>query len=38
MNKTLKYIVLLTFACLVGKSYAQKLKSEVFSLLNMDYP
>lgn len=38
MNKTLKYIVLLTFACLVGKGYAQELKSEVFSLLNLDYP
>lgn len=33
MNKTLKYIVLLTFACFVGKGYAQELKSEVFSLL-----
>ena len=32
MNKTLKYIVLLTFACFVGKGYAQELKSEVFSL------
>ena len=31
MNKTLKYIVLLTFACFVGKGYAQELKSEVFS-------
>ena len=38
MNKTLKYIVLLTFACFVGKGYAQELKSEVFSLLNLDYP
>ena len=28
MNKTLKYIVLLTFACFVGKGYAQELKSE----------
>lgn len=26
MNKTLKYIVLLTFACFVGKGYAQELK------------
>ena len=38
MNKTLKYIVLLTFACFVGKGYAQELKSEVFSLLNLDHP
>ena len=38
MNKTLKYIVLLTFACFVGKGYAQELKSEVFSLLTLDYP
>ena len=38
MNKTLKYIVLLTFDCFVGKGYAQELKSEVFSLLNLDYP
>ena len=35
MNKTLKYIVLLTFACFVGQGYAQELKSEVFSLLKM---
>ena len=38
MNKTIKYIVLLAFACFVGKGYAQELKSEVFSLLNLDYP
>lgn len=38
MNKTLKYIVLLTFACFVGKGYAQELKSEVFSLLNLTTP
>ena len=25
MNKTLKYIVLLTFACFVGQGYAQEL-------------
>ena len=38
MNKTMKYIVLLTFACFVAKGYAQELKSEVFSVLNLDYP
>ena len=38
MNKTLKYIVLLAIACFVSKGYAQELKSEVFSLLNLDYP
>ncbi len=38
MNKTLKYIVLLTFAYLVNKRLCQELKSEVFSLLNLDYP
>lgn len=38
MNKTLKYIVLLTFACFVGKGYAQELKSEVFSLLKPGLP
>ena len=38
MNKTLKYIVLLAIACFVGKASAQELKSEVFSLLNLDYP
>ena len=37
MNKTLKYIVLLAIACFVGKASAQELKSEVFSLLNLDY-
>lgn len=26
MNKTLKYIVLLTFACFVGKGYAQEVE------------
>ena len=38
MNKTLKYIVLLAIACFVSKGYAQELKREVFSLLNLDYP
>ena len=38
MNKTLKYIVLLAIACFVGRASAQELKSEVFSLLNLDYP
>ena len=38
MNKTLKYIILLAIACFVSKGYAQELKSEVFSLLNLDYP
>ena len=38
MNKTLKYIVLLAIACFVGKASAQELKSEVFSILNLDYP
>ena len=38
MNKTLKYIILLAIACFVSKGYAQELKNEVFSLLNLDYP
>ena len=38
MNKTFKYIVLLALACFVGKANAQELKTEVFSLLNLDYP
>ena len=38
MNKTLKYIILLAIACFVSKGYAQELKSEAFSLLNLDYP
>ena len=38
MNKTFKYIVLLVLACFVGKANAQELKTEVFSLLNLDYP
>ena len=37
MNKTFKYIVLLALACFVGKANAQELKTEVFSLLNLDY-
>ena len=38
MNKTFKYIILLALACFVGKANAQELKTEVFSLLNLDYP
>lgn len=38
MNKTLKYIILLAVACFAGTANAQELKSEVFSLLNLDYP
>lgn len=38
MNKTFKYIVLLALACFVGKANAQELKTEVFSLLNLDHP
>ena len=38
MNKTFKYIVLLALACFVGRANAQELKTEVFSLLNLDYP
>ena len=36
MNKTFKYIVLLALACFVGKANALELKTEVFSLLNLD--
>ena len=38
MNKNVKYILLLTLACFIGKVNAQELKNEVFSLLNLDYP
>lgn len=38
MNKITKYVALLIFACFVGKGYAQELKSEIFTLLNLDYP
>lgn len=38
MNKTFKIIILLTLACFAGKANAQELKSEVFSLLNLNYP
>lgn len=38
MNKILKNIFLLAVLCLVSKANAQELKSEVFSLLNLDYP
>ena len=38
MNKILKYILLLAIACFAGKASAQELKSEVFSILNLDYP
>ena len=36
MNKTLKNIVLLTYACFVGKRYAQELQSKEIKLLNLD--
>lgn len=38
MNKTIKCIALLFIACFVSSANAQELKSEVFSLLNLDYP
>lgn len=38
MNKSIKYIALLIVACFVSNGYAQELKSEVFTLLNLDYP
>ncbi|GAE85071.1 phenylalanyl-tRNA synthetase [Bacteroides reticulotermitis JCM 10512] len=38
MNKTLSYAVLLILACWIGTANAQELKSEAFSLLNLDYP
>lgn len=38
MNKMLKYIVLIAIVCMAGKLTAQELKSEVFSMLNLDYP
>ena len=38
MNRTIRYVAFLIFACFVGKGYAQELKSEVFTLLNLDYP
>lgn len=38
MAKTVKLIVLLVIACMTGSTHAQELKSEVFSLLNLDYP
>lgn len=38
MNKTLKYIILLVVASFAGIVNGQELKSDVFSLLNLDYP
>ena len=38
MNKTLKLIVLFIVACTASNINAQELKSEAFSLLNLDYP
>lgn len=38
MNKILKYIILLAVACFASTGYAQELKGEVFSILNLDYP
>ena len=38
MNKILKYVVLLAIACFAGRAGAQELKSEAFTLLNLDYP
>ena len=38
MNKAFKLIVLLVIACWAGKANGQELRSELFSLLNLDYP
>lgn len=38
MNKTFKIIMLLTLVCFAGKANAQELKSEAFSLLNLNHP
>lgn len=38
MTKTCKYIVLLVAICFAGNTTAQELNSEVFSLLNLNYP
>ncbi len=38
MTKTIKFIALLFVACFVSNVNAQELKTEVFSLLNLDYP
>ena len=38
LNKTFKLITLLVIACFASQAGAQELKSEVFSLLNLDYP
>ena len=38
INKALKYISFILLLCFTGNVYAQKLRTEVFSLLNLDYP
>ena len=38
MNKTCKLIMLFVIACVTNGAKAQELKSEAFSLLNLDYP
>ncbi|MEG1402217.1 heparin-sulfate lyase HepC [Bacteroides sp.] len=38
MNKTCKLIILFVIACVANGAKAQELRSEVFSLLNLDYP
>ena len=38
LNKTFKLITLLVITCFASQAGAQELKSEVFSLLNLDYP
>ncbi len=38
MIKQPKYILLFVFSCLWGNLFSQELKSEIFSLLNLDYP
>lgn len=38
MNKTFKFFLLLVIACCTATAHAQELKSEVFSLLNLNHP
>lgn len=38
MNKTCKLIMLFVIACVTNGAKAQELRSEAFSLLNLDYP
>lgn len=38
MSESLRHIILIAILCIAGRTTAQELRGEVFSILNLDYP